>query len=127
MTQVALGITDTVERRFDADIDHDLVAAGALVHDVSKFYEFTDEGTARLNDLTPHPHYAVHVIARAGLGVELQHIALAHTSQTSVEPATMEARIVQSADQIALNGLFCDHTGNFAGHAAGVSSDDSDE
>lgn len=127
VTQLALGIADTVERRFDADVARDAVAAGALVHDISKVYELTADGTAGLNDLIPHPHYAVHVIARAGLGVELQHIALAHTSQTSVEPVTLEARIVQLADRIALDGLFYEHIGDLAGRVVREDSDDSDE
>ena len=175
VTQLALEIADTVDRRFNADVvtvsasstrgvlgvtnpsyaafvisgirtrsgtssvgdvswmpcSHSLVCRTSICPSAFVPCSATSRSSTRrpadFNDLIPHPHYAVHVIARAGLSVELQHIALAHTSQTSVEPVTMEARIVQLADQLALDGLLYEHTGNLAGHGIGEDSDDSDE
>lgn len=108
---LSLALADVLERRFDVTVDRDVVVAGALLHDVSKLYETTGDETTVLQSLVPHPHYAVHVIARSGIGTDVQHVTLAHTNLSDVEPDTMEARIVQSADQIALDGLFWEHRG----------------
>lgn len=91
-----------LDRRGDKlDVDLDLVVAGALVHDVSKLAEFDGMDETPVGDLLGHPHYGVHVVARAGLPVELAHVVLSHTGRTTVEPATIEAEIVRRADELA--------------------------
>ncbi len=84
----------------DADISVDIVTAGAVVHDVSKLYEFTGLETTDLGELLVHPHYGVSVTAQVGLPVSVQHIVLSHSPQTAVEPTTLEAEIVCRIDQI---------------------------
>lgn len=84
----------------DADISIDVVTAGAVVHDVSKLYEFAELETTDLGDLLVHPHFGVSVAARVGLPVVVQHIVLSHSPQTAVAPATLEAEIVCRVDQI---------------------------
>ena len=85
----------------DADVAMDVVLAGALVHDVSKCYEFDGMDDTSIGRLLGHPHYGVHVVMRAGLPVEVAHIVLSHTSRTAVEPATLEAEIIRRADEVA--------------------------
>jgi hypothetical protein len=89
-----------VERR-DAALSIETVVAGALVHDVSKLYEFDGMDRTEIGRLLGHPHYGVHVVAAAGLPVEIQHVVLAHTGRTAVEPATLEAEVVRRADEVA--------------------------
>ncbi|QZY00055.1 HD domain-containing protein [Halobaculum rubrum] len=119
-TALADGLLD---RRPDLGLDRDLVVAGALVHDISKLYEFSPEDAAHGDgtgdsagdtahddggshgtdyyDLLGHPYVGVHVCEAAGLPVELSHIVLSHTGRTSVEPATLEAEVVKRADEVA--------------------------
>lgn len=97
-------------------LDRDLVVAGALVHDISKLYEFSPEDAAGLDggeasadrpygtdyyDLLGHPYAGVHVCEAAGLPVALSHVVLSHTGRTGVEPATLEAVVVGRADEVA--------------------------
>lgn len=100
--ELADGMGGTLNRRRDTPgVDADLVRAGALVHDVSKLYEYDGHEETAVGDLLGHPHYGVHVAARAGLPVEIQHIVLSHTRRTSVAPATLEATVVRRADEVA--------------------------
>ena len=101
VTACAVAIADRLVARRGAAIDLDTVIAGALVHDVSKLAEFDGMDPTPVYELLGHPYYGVHVVARAGLPVELAHIVLAHTSRTAVEPATVEAEIVRRADEAA--------------------------
>lgn len=79
----------------------DLVVAGALVHDVSKPYEYDGGEETEIGRLLGHPHFGVHVVAEAGLPVAVQHVALAHSHRTAIEPATLEAELVTRVDQVA--------------------------
>lgn len=102
VTACAIGLTESIsERRSEPDLDVDTVVAGALVHDVSKLYEFDGMDRTEVGDLLGHPYFGVAVTARANLPVELSHIVLSHTHRTAVEPATMEAEIVRRADEVA--------------------------
>lgn len=104
VTTLAAGMADDLlAARPDIDLDRDFVVAGALLHDVSKLYEFApgaDAGTDYY-DLLGHPHVGVYVCEAAGIPVELSHIVLSHTGRTTVEPATLEAEVVKRADEVA--------------------------
>lgn len=89
-------------------ISQDLVLAGALVHDVSKLFEFDGFEETPIGDLLGHPHYGVYVIGAVDLPVELAHIVLSHTSRTTVEPATIEAEVVRRADEVAASAIRAD-------------------
>lgn len=101
VTDCAVALAETVLERRDADLSLDTVVAGALVHDVSKLHEFDGMDATRMYDLLGHPYYGVHVVAQAGLPLEMSHIVLSHTSRTTVEPATLEAEVVKRADEVA--------------------------
>ncbi|WP_440990328.1 HD domain-containing protein [Haloarchaeobius baliensis] len=101
VTACALSFAETLLEHRDVDLSLDTVVAGALVHDVSKLAEFDGLAETPVYDLLGHPHYGVHLVARAGLPVELAHIVLSHTHRTTVEPATLEASIVAHADAVA--------------------------
>lgn len=98
----AVGLAESLlARNDDLEIDLDTVIAGALVHDVSKLYEFDGLETTEVGELLGHPYYGVAVVSQANLPVEIAHIVLAHSSRTAVEPATLEAEIVRRANQVA--------------------------
>lgn len=101
---LATGLADALlARRGGLALDRDLVVAGALVHDLSKLYEFAPgepDGTEYYR-LLGHPYLGVYVCEAADLPVELSHVVLSHTSRTAVEPATLEAEIVKRADEVA--------------------------
>ncbi|MFB6166376.1 MAG: HD domain-containing protein [Haloarculaceae archaeon] len=92
-------------RRPDLAIDRDVVLAGALVHDVSKLYEFDGGERTAIGGLLGHPHYGVAVVDAAGLPVDVAHVVLAHTDRTAVEPATIEAEVVRRADEVAAQAI----------------------
>lgn len=100
VTAGVVALAEVLEHR-GTDIDFDILVAGALVHDVSKLYEFDGKEDTAIQRLLGHPHYGVHVVAAAGLSVEVAHIVLSHTSRTTVEPATLEAELVRRADEAA--------------------------
>lgn len=111
VTGLAIELADGVATSVGAAVERDVVVAGALLHDCSKLYELEGETTGELQEWLPHPHYGVHVLADAGCSLHLQHIALSHSRSSAVEPATLEARIVQRADELAMESLFWDRNG----------------
>ena len=98
---VALAESLLAARGDRLELSMDLLLAGALVHDVSKLYEYGDSEETAVGRLLGHPHYGVHVAAAAGLPAEVQHVVLAHSPRSAVEPATMEAEIVTRVDRAA--------------------------
>ena len=102
VTACAVGLAESLlERRPDVAVDLDTVIAGALVHDVSKLYEFDREARTELGDLLGHPYYGVALVSQANLPVAVAHVVLSHSPKTSVEPATLEAELVGRADEAA--------------------------
>lgn len=101
VARVATAIVDAVRAQRDVEIDRDLVIAGALLHDVAKPYEVAGFGDWGIT----HPIYGVHLLADAGLSQHLQHIVLAHTPRTKVEPKTLEAELVRLADLVGAQTL----------------------
>jgi len=111
VTSVAIAVTDVVSEAVPVDVDRDAVVAGALLHDISKLYEYASDGSeTELGSRLGHPHYAVHLLAAADLPMDLQHIVLAHTPSSAVDPATLEALIVRAGDQLAAEAVVWNHT-----------------
>ncbi len=100
---VALG--ESLEQTRGATVDYDLLVGGALVHDVSKLYEFDGMTDTEVYDLLGHPYYGVVTVTNAGLPVEYAHIVLSHTSRTTVEPAFLEAELIKRADEAAARDI----------------------
>lgn len=107
VTAIAIALVDSmVDLNPGLPVDRDSVIAGALLHDVSKLVERQPEFIAE-NDASylPHPYYAIYLLGAAGLSPHLHHIVLAHSHHTPIKPATIEASIVQSADELAASSL----------------------
>lgn len=109
VTACAVGLAGTLEDRRGADLDRDLLLAGALVHDVSKLAEFDGHDETPVGDLLGHPYWGVHAVASAGLPAELAHVVLSHTGRTNVEPAFLEAELVRRADEAAASAIRAAH------------------
>ena len=101
VTALATTLAETLVDRRTVALSLDTVVAGALVHDVSKLAEFDGMNETDVYTLLGHPYYGVHVVARAGLPVDIAHIVLSHTGRTAVDPATIEAALVRRADEVA--------------------------
>lgn len=105
VTALAVGMAETLEDRGRCSPDRDLVVAGALVHDVSKLYEFDGHERTAIGELLGHPYYGVAVTASAGLPPAVAHVVLSHTPRTNVDPASIEAEIVRRADEVAADAI----------------------
>jgi hypothetical protein len=108
VTAGTVGLAESLAASREADVDRDLLVAGALVHDVSKLAEFDGMDATPVYDLLGHPYRGVHVVASTGLPVELAHVVLSHTSRTNVEPAVLEAELVRLADEAAAAAIRLD-------------------
>lgn len=87
-------------------INHDIVVAGGLCHDVGKPWEFDPEnrkrweGDPRAAGLPSirHPAYGVHICLTVGLPEEVAHIAGAHSGEGELVVRSLEGTIVHLAD-----------------------------
>lgn len=111
VTACAIVLADTLTDRRELELDRDLVVIGAFLHDISKPLEMTANGIGERAEWLSHPHYAVYVLERDGWPLPVQHIALAHSPRTGVEPRTIEAQIVTVADDIAAHAIFWENAG----------------
>lgn len=102
---VACSTAESLEQSRNTSVDFDLLRAGALIHDVSKLYEFDDMDVTPVFELNNHPYYGVYPVIKAELPVEYTHIVLSHTSLTTVEPAFLEAGLIKRADEIAATAI----------------------
>lgn len=108
----AIELAEIFTNRRDVEIDLDAVIAGALLHDASKPFEYTPAGVeTELNRYVSHPYFIVHLLAKFGLSLHIQHIALAHSSFTAVQPRTFEAKLVAMADEISVNAIWWEMKG----------------
>jgi putative nucleotidyltransferase with HDIG domain len=87
-------------------VNHDIVIAGGLCHDVGKPWEFDPANRARW-EADPratglpsirHPAYGVHLCLLAGLPEEVAHIAGAHSGEGELLVRSLEGTIVHLAD-----------------------------
>ena len=108
---IALGLADGMEKVYGSvGIDRDLLAAGALIHDVGKPYEMNPENLARWKEspttaglpAVRHPVYGVHIALTAGLPETVVHIVGGHSmnSEGSFITPSMENLLVQYADLV---------------------------
>jgi putative nucleotidyltransferase with HDIG domain len=90
----------------DMPIQHDIVVAGGLCHDIGKPWEFDPENRKRW-EAAPratglpsirHPAYGVHLCLLAGLPEEVAHIAGAHSGEGELVVRSLEGTIVHLAD-----------------------------
>jgi putative nucleotidyltransferase with HDIG domain len=102
VTRQALVAAEGARDAYGLDFDQDLLVAAALLHDVSKLVEWepADGGAraTRLGELVQHAVYAAHQAWRQALPLELVHVIVSHTDQSTTRPKTWEAELVRYAD-----------------------------
>jgi putative nucleotidyltransferase with HDIG domain len=87
-------------------VDHNVVVAGGLCHDLGKPWEFDPEnrkrweGAPRAVGLPSirHPAYGVHICLTVGLPEAVAHIAGAHSGEGELVVRSLEGTIVHLAD-----------------------------
>ncbi len=82
--------------------NHDILLAGALLHDVGKFLEYEEKGgkfvKSKSGELLRHPISGVGIARSAGLPDEVLHMIAYHSHEGDKARATVEAIIVNHAD-----------------------------
>lgn len=112
VTAIAADVVAAIERHVGQVVDLDDVIAGALVHDVSKPFEHLGDAGTEVREYLGHPHFAIYVLERAGVPTRIQHVALAHTPRSGVEPRTMAAAVVRHADELDMAARYVEGTGD---------------
>jgi putative nucleotidyltransferase with HDIG domain len=89
----------------EVSIDHDIVLAGALCHDIGKPYEFDNQERWSADPSVygypsmRHPAYGAHLCLVAGLPEQIVHIAMAHSPvEGDSIVRSLECTIVRYAD-----------------------------
>lgn len=101
-TQEALAVARIIEEIHGIRADLDLLAAGALLHDVCKMVEYGPKadgvGKTRLGELVQHGVYSAAKVLEKGLPPELIHMMVSHTKGSNKPPATLECAILHYVD-----------------------------
>lgn len=94
-------IAEFLEQNHHVSVQHDVLIAGALLHDVGKLLEYAPPvaGTPR-GKLLRHAVSGAHLALANGLSVEVAHVIVAHTKEGNFAPRSLEAAIVMLADHI---------------------------
>ena len=90
----------------DIAIEHDIVVAGGLCHDIGKLWEFDPENRRRWTEQPRkvglpslrHTAYGAHICLVAGLPESVAHIAAAHSGEGELLVRSLENTIVHFAD-----------------------------
>ncbi|MBI2864028.1 MAG: HD domain-containing protein [Chloroflexi bacterium] len=102
VTRLALVITDVLIASYGSPIDRDVVAAGALLHDVGKLMEHASpENHVLAGPLVQHAFSGTHLAAEEGMVREVLHIIAYHSVEGQRIRRTLEAEIVHRSDMIA--------------------------
>ena len=112
-SSIALALCDTAENVYNANVDRDLVVAGAIVHDIFKPLTYIEResgtyATSPLAERLDHLTLGVAELIRRGFPLDIVHIMDAHMGwqHGPIGPRTIEALIVHLADMAdsRLNG-----------------------
>ncbi|SCZ79508.1 HD domain-containing protein [Acidaminobacter hydrogenoformans] len=104
--KIAISMYDLLEENYKQNSDlRDTIIAGALLHDIGKFIEFTLKGdTVSYSDsakLIRHPLGGAIIASRNGICDEILHIIATHSFEGRESSETLASMIVKAADEIA--------------------------
>ena len=115
VTQVALGIAASLETAYPEDLrmhaDHDVLLAGALLHDVGKVLEI---GRAESGDgwiktmngkMLRHPISGTNLAFARGIPDRILHVIACHSKEGDGYRKTVEAHIIHHADFVNFEPL----------------------
>jgi len=99
VTNMAIAIASTRQ-----DLDHDVLIAGALVHDVGKLLEYgrknKDIVKSEHGQKVRHPVSGYGIVLEAGLPLEVAHIVAAHSKEGEGMARSPEAIVIHHCDFI---------------------------
>lgn len=116
----ALGLAEALEREFGEKlprrIDGDVLAAGALLHDVGKLMEIERDGRggyrrSRNGKLFRHPISGAMLAHRMGLPDEVVHCIAVHSREGEGSHRSLEAQVIHDADFATFDPLKLDDAG----------------
>ena len=112
VTRIALAVAENYVLTYKKEIDRDLLAAGAILHDVSKVLEFQDSPDGPVKSEAgkklPHGSFSGFLAWKAGLSVDLLHLVLTHSPAVEMLPLRIEGIILRYADLMdADSHYFC--------------------
>lgn len=104
--KIAISMYDLLEENYNQNsVLRDTIIAGALLHDLGKFTEFTlKDDFASYSDsakLIRHPLGGAIIASRNGLNDDVVHIIATHSFEGRESFETLASMIVKSADEIA--------------------------
>ncbi len=110
VAQLALAMARIVREIHGVEVDTDLLLAASLLQDASKLveYERTEDGTVvrtTIGRQLGHAAYAAHVALDVELPMELVHIILSHSPDSSLAWGSLEAKLLYYADQVDVAAL----------------------
>ena len=95
----AASCADIIEKVHDIKVDRDVLITAALLHDVSKFFEYHKDGSkTKYGKLMQHGVLAAQKAQEHGLPLEIQHMIITHTGLSRIMPQTVEALILHYVD-----------------------------
>ena len=110
VTRIALSFAEEYERDYGKCIDRDMLAAVAILHDVSKALEIQPgpEGPAKseLGKKVPHGIFGGYLAWKAGLPLDYIHLIVTHTPRISMLPSRLEGIILAYADLLDADSHF---------------------
>ena len=110
VTTAALDIGRLVQDIFRLSVNFDVLLAGALLHDVSKLVEFEPKGDGEqktdIGRQVTHAVYGTHVALSVGVPLNVVHLIISHTPQTTLIPSSVEGIILAYVDYIAADVMF---------------------
>ena len=91
-------------------VDKDLLAVGALLHDIGKLLEYESRADGvtvqtAAGRLLRHPFSGMELAARFGLPAEVQHIIAAHAGEGDKVNRTTEATLINHADFMSFHSI----------------------
>lgn len=111
VTQCALRLAEVMTNFYaeEIKINHDILLAGAILHDVGKLLEISfQEGKfvkSRSGELVRHPFSGAALAARFDLPLEIIHIIAAHSKEGDSWGRTIEGIIIHHADFVNFDVL----------------------
>lgn len=101
VTLQAAACADVVEKIYNFKVDRDALITAALLHDVSKFFEYNKDGSkTKYGKLMQHGVTTAQKAEQHGLPLEIQHMIITHTGLSKIMPQSIEALILHYVDYL---------------------------
>ena len=102
VTLAAKHYAEVLEGVVGKAVDHDLLLAASLLHDVSKAVEYGVQGgrvgKTELGEKIPHGVFGAYLAWKHGLSLDLVHLIITHTATIGMAPVRLEGVILRYAD-----------------------------